>query len=329
MDLFLLLTPIFVLAIVALLGFVGCNQIFGLGEVHLRIDLTSVIPAFGPSVGGTQVKIVGSNLTDVDKVTFNGIDAASFTVVGDGEIDAVTPAVPAGPAGIVVTKTSGEDAGSSDPLMFTFVAINFMQATAAEQNTSPPIAVTLNNTGAGNLLIAAVSYAGPAAGSVSVSDNLGNAFMLAGNAPWFRQSRILYLPNIPGGNVTITATGAGGASGPCTLCVSEYQGADPTAAAVYGFATNHASNGTAGVEDMQGVTVAPAQMGDLVYVVVFTSRDTQLMAGTGFVGHPLPIGMALLEDNGDAVAMTDTVATTDSTGGNFIPWVILAVAIKA
>ena len=33
MDAFLLLTPILVLAVVALVGFVGCDVVFGLGDV--------------------------------------------------------------------------------------------------------------------------------------------------------------------------------------------------------------------------------------------------------------------------------------------------------
>jgi IPT/TIG domain len=328
-DALVLLTPILLLGVVSLLGFVGCQLLYGVA-LPPSIDANQVIPDSGPSVGGTPVKIFGSNLTGVDRVTFGGIDAASFTVISDTEIDAVTLPSPAGPVNIVVTKTTGGDAGSSDPLPFTYVAIGFVQTASAAQNTSPPLSVPLNNTVKGNLLIAAVSYAGPAAGSVSVSDDMGNAFTLGGSGPWLRQSRIFYLSNIPGGNITITATGAGGASGPCSMCISEYSGADPTSAAVYGFSTGRSPNtGTAGVEIMQGVAVSPAQSGDIVYVVVFAARNTALLAGPGFISHGSTITSLLVEDSAGAVTAAQPVATDDTTGGSFVQWVVLAVAIKA
>ena len=328
-DAFVLLTPILLLGVVALLAFVGCDRVFGLAEVGPPIiQADQVIPSSGPSVGGTPVQILGSDLSFVDQVTFGGV-SANFVVMNSSAIAATTPPNPAGPANVVLTDTAAS-VSSSSPLVFTYVAINFVQTQSSAQATNPPIAVTLNNTTQGNLLIAAVSYGGPAAGSVTVSDNLGHSFTLAGNSPWFRQSRIFYLPNIPGGTVTITATGAGGAAGPCSMCVSEYSGADPTAAAIYGFSTHASpSAGTAGVEVMQGVAAAPAQSGDIVYVVVFAAQSTSLVAGPGFVSRPSTTPSLLVEDNTAAVAAIDTVATDDTTGGSFVPWVVLAVAIKA
>jgi hypothetical protein len=331
MDAFVLLTPILVLAVVALLGFVGCNQVFGNNATTLGIEVNNLIPDFGPSAGGTFVEIVGSNFLGADVVTFNGVNATQFTVIDDTLINATTPSNPPGQASVVVTRTTGPDAATNLlPAYYTYFAIGFVQTAASAQVTNPPIAVTLNNTAQGNLLIAAVSYGGPVAGSVTVSDNLGNFFTLAGSGPWFRQSRIFYLPNIPGGNVTITATGAGGAAGPCSMCVSEYSGADTTSAAVYGFSTNASpSAGTAGVEIIQNVAVSPAQSGDIVYVVVFAAQATSLVAGSGFAPHPSMVTSLLVGDIPTAVAGAQPVATDDSSGGSFVPWVILAVAIKA
>jgi len=332
-DAFVLLTPILLLAVVALLGFVGCNQVFGINPVILEIETSNIVPSFGPGVGGTQVQIFGSNLSHADGLTFGGIPAQSLSSINDREFDGVTPSSP--PGTVVVSVTSSNPPDGNDitfaPLYFTYVAISFVQAQSTEQpGNNPPVSVTVNNTTAGNLLVAAVSYGGPATGSVTVSDNLGNAFTLAGNAPWVRQSRIFYLPNIPGGNVTITATGAGGAAAPCTMCVSEYSGADPSAAAVYGFSTKASpSTGTPGIETMQGVAVTPAQSGDIVYAVVFAARSTSLMGGPGFTPHASPATTVLVEDTASAVAAAQPVATDDTTGGAFVPWVILAVAIKA
>lgn len=58
MDAFVLLTPILVLAVVALLGFVGCNQVFGNNPTTLAIEVNDLIPDSGPSAGGTFVEIV-------------------------------------------------------------------------------------------------------------------------------------------------------------------------------------------------------------------------------------------------------------------------------
>jgi hypothetical protein len=329
-DTFALLAPLFLLGVVALLGFVGCDRVFGLTQVDPpAIEPSDVIPAFGPSAGGTSVQIRGTSLAGVDQLTFGGIDATSFSVIGDTEIDAVTPANPAGPVNVVLTRTA-DSVSNTNQLVFTYIAIGFVQTQSFEQTAKPPISVTLNNTTAGNLLIAAVSYGGPAVGSVTVSDNLGNAFTLAGIGPWFRQSRIFYLPKIPGGAVTITATGAGGAVGPCSMCVSEYSGPDATSAAVYGFSSVASPGaGTAGLEVMQGVAVTPTESGDVVYVVVFAAQATNLVAGPGFVLRPSLTSTVLVEDGTNAVTAAQTVASVDTSGGNFMQWVILAVAIKA
>jgi hypothetical protein len=331
-DMFLILTPLLLLGVVALFSFVGCNLVFSLDPTALAIEANQIMPGEGPAFGGTSVQIFGSNLTGVDSVTFGGLDAAMFNVVSDSAIDAVTPRF-TGPQSVkvVVTRSTGPDAGSNQhDLFYNYLAIGFVQTQSASQPGNPAISVTLNNTNPGALLIAAVSYGGPAAGSVSVSDNLGNNFVLAGSGPWFRQSRIFYLPNIPGGTVTITATGAGGATGPCSMCVSEYSGAVSTAAAVYGFSTKASpATGTAGVEDIQGVAVPRAQSADVGYIVVFAAQATALTAGTGFTLHPSTTASLLVEDIASSIAGTQTVATIDSTGGSFVPWVALAVGIKA
>lgn len=61
----------------------------GDGETPVVLGLT---PNQGPEAGGTTVTITGENFTGVDSVTFDGNEAASFTVVSDAEITAVTPA---------------------------------------------------------------------------------------------------------------------------------------------------------------------------------------------------------------------------------------------
>lgn len=57
-----------------------------------RPYLTSASASSGTSAGGTTVTLYGSGLTGVVNVAFSGINAASFTVVSDSQIQAVTGA---------------------------------------------------------------------------------------------------------------------------------------------------------------------------------------------------------------------------------------------
>ncbi|RUR01400.1 IPT/TIG domain-containing protein [Labedella endophytica] len=79
----------------------------------------TIDPDRGPVTGGTEVTITGTGFEDVagaDAVLFDGDPAASYTVVSDTEITAVTP--PHAPATVDVTITNPD--GVSTPGEFTF-----------------------------------------------------------------------------------------------------------------------------------------------------------------------------------------------------------------
>jgi hypothetical protein len=329
-DSFLLLTPLLVGAIVALLGFIGCDKLFGLEHIDSHPSVTGLTAAGGNMQvslswdaldGATDYHVIrqqGSSSVDID--TMSTATAYVDTMLPNNTAFTYQ----------VYANTTGEDSQKSTPVsVTTSAAIQFVQPAAQSQAVNPPISVTLNNTAQGNCLIAAVSYGGPAAGSVNVSDNHGNVFNFVGSGPWLRQSRLFFLPNIPGGNVTITATGAGGATGPCNMCVCEYSGVDLTSGALYSFSTKASPNtGTAGLETLKGVTVNLAQSGDGAYLVVFSASPTALTPAGGFNVHATSETSILIEDSFSSIAATQTVATDDTTGGSFVPWVILAVGVK-
>ena len=323
LDWFVILTPLLLLGVVALLGFVGCDRVLGLNDVVLSYELLTIEPNVGPSLGGTPVKLSGVNLSNSSRVTFGGIDAL-FRVVSDSEIDAITPPNPVGAVDVFALQPDGTEttpAKVGDPIAsFTYVAIGFAQMQANLSAAATSISVTLNGTTAGNILIAAVSNAG---GTAAVKDNSGNAFTSVGKQAWFQgQAELFFLPSIPGGNATITASNL---TGQCNICVSEYTGGSSLGA----LSANKSPNTGTVPEDINGVAVAPAP-GNAAYVVVFAAQGgatPNLSAGPGFAGHSTSQDLAVLaEDSMTAVSGGQVVATANQA--SFVPWVVLAAEIQ-
>jgi IPT/TIG domain len=80
--------------------------------------VTDIDPDAGPTAGGTGVTIEGSGFTAATSVTFDGTPA-SFAVVDDSELSAITPAGAAGAVDVVVTTTGGSATLAGG---FTYVA---------------------------------------------------------------------------------------------------------------------------------------------------------------------------------------------------------------
>ena len=82
-------------------------------------SVSSVAPAAGPVGGGTKVTIAGSAFTGATAVDFGSTPAASFAVVSDTEITAVSPARAVGPVNVTVT-TAGGQSPSASGAVFTY-----------------------------------------------------------------------------------------------------------------------------------------------------------------------------------------------------------------
>src|SRR5215469_2393811 len=109
-DTFILLTPILLLGVIALLGFVGCNQVFGLDNtvLLLPVKIGAITPDTGATAGGTQVTIAGTGFQANATVTFDGLDATNLVIGIDGAaIICNTPAHPSGYVDVTVTNTDG------------------------------------------------------------------------------------------------------------------------------------------------------------------------------------------------------------------------------
>lgn len=72
-------------------------------------SISSMNPDEGPTSGGTEVSIVGSNFVDVESVTFGGTPASDFTVESSSQISATSPPHAAGTVDVEVTTAGGSD----------------------------------------------------------------------------------------------------------------------------------------------------------------------------------------------------------------------------
>ncbi|MDP9835267.1 uncharacterized protein YhjY with autotransporter beta-barrel domain [Neorhizobium huautlense] len=124
--------------------------------------LSSASPNDGSTTGGTTVTIVGTNLTGANAVAFGVTPAASYTVVSDTQITAVSPAHAAGTVDIVVTTPLG----SADlPGAFTFTS-PLPTVAGISPNTGDTLGGTsVVITGSNFAGASAVSFGGTAAGS--------------------------------------------------------------------------------------------------------------------------------------------------------------------
>lgn len=96
---------------------VQAHVVSGIDAVLITVPaIASVSPAFGPTTGGTTVTVTGTNLTGATSVTFGGRPAASFQVLSDSRLTAVTP--PAAPGIVALTVTN--PAGTSQAASFEF-----------------------------------------------------------------------------------------------------------------------------------------------------------------------------------------------------------------
>lgn len=83
------------------------------GTISVLPTVIQNAPQQGPSLGGTQVTITGTNLTGATAVRFGGVDASSITVNSATQITATAPAHAPGTVAIEVTTSNGTASGGS------------------------------------------------------------------------------------------------------------------------------------------------------------------------------------------------------------------------
>jgi hypothetical protein len=120
-------------------------------------DVTWVSPGQGPTSGGTAVTIAGNDFTGTTSVYFGLTPAASWLVINDGFIVAVSPPHTAGTVHVTVTTVAGGPSASTPADRFTFVgpaAVQVSSISPAVGPTSGGTVVTVYGSGfAGTLSV--------------------------------------------------------------------------------------------------------------------------------------------------------------------------------
>ena len=83
------------------------------------LTLTGVDPASGPTAGGTQVTLTGTNFASNTLASFGGTLATNITVVNSTTMTATTPAHSAGPVTVAVGTAGGQIATLANGFTFT------------------------------------------------------------------------------------------------------------------------------------------------------------------------------------------------------------------
>jgi hypothetical protein len=111
--------------------------------------ITGVSPTYGPPAGGTTVTITGTGFSNhLTAVKFGATAAASFAVVNDSTVTAVSPAHAVGPVDITVTTASGTSAiTSADQFTFATPCTSVTLSAAPPTQSVSGTQVTLTGSG--------------------------------------------------------------------------------------------------------------------------------------------------------------------------------------
>ncbi|MFJ8448759.1 IPT/TIG domain-containing protein [[Kitasatospora] papulosa] len=128
--------------------------------------INAINPSQGPTTGGTTVTLTGTGMAGATAVRFASSNAASFTLISDTQITAVSPARAAGAVAVVVVHPTG----NSNSVTFTYVVAQVPVITGVAPSNGPTsggTSVTL--TGTGFTGATTVTFAGAPATSFMVN----------------------------------------------------------------------------------------------------------------------------------------------------------------
>jgi replicative DNA helicase len=177
--------------------------------------VSAVSPNSGPAAGGTQVKIAGSGFTGTGAVIFGGSPAASFQVVSDTQVNAVSPSG-AGTVDVVVITAAGGASSTSATDHFTYIpapTVTNINPTGGPAAGGTPVTIT----GTGFTGATAVTFGTAAGLGIKVASD----------------TQIVVLsPAGTSGSVDIVVTAPGGTSSTSPADVFTYNPPPPSVTAI-------------------------------------------------------------------------------------------------
>ena len=337
-DLFVILTPFLLLGVIALLGFIGCNQVYGLGEVKEKVVVAGIQPQSGSTQGGTRVRITGSNFTTSATVTFDGA-AATEVDVSDSVINCTTPG-PHASGAVDVTVTNNQNVpgtlAAADTGHFSYAAVTNIGQTVIVPGANNPggamaqASVSISDTP--KLVVVTVLWP-TGGGTLSSLTVTGGTFQPPLKVDLWSGYNVQtsFATNVPpGSSVTITATLSSPTTpSPWNLCVTVYDNADQSSPS---YAPNSANSTTSGT--IVPITFNVLEASDLIYTIAiaqtaastFAGFTGKLSAGTMFTEEQNS-GYLLIEDLQTSAAGPVSVSAS-TAGTNAAKWYLLAIGIK-
>jgi len=280
----LLLTPLIVLGLLALLGFIGCSFQPGRASISPPPNLRAV-------AGDTWVQLSWDSIAATDYKVYRGETSGNYPTVtdlGGTPLSFLDAPVSNGTTYFyaVTAVADGSESGYSNEVMATPGAINFVQLIqkdlmgTGDTVTSNPFNAPLT---AGNLLIVWIWYQVGSAGlhCSGVSDSANNQYTGpivgptagAGALAGFQQE-IWYAKNINAGTAVTVTANFSGTVGERAVSAHEYSGADTVNPAVNMPITE--------VGNSANATIGPLNTGAARLIFAAALFPTQGTSGPGY-----------------------------------------------
>lgn len=202
------------------------------------------------------------------------------------------------------------------------MAFALVQSPTQVVTTATSISITTAATGAGNLVVVYVRLSSNADTCTSVTDNVGNTYVLGTAVDNTIRQYVAYGVQVTGGATSITANFSG-ATVAHRIGVDEFSGGASTNAAVYDTTTS--GTGTTGTS-LAASTLTPSATGNLIVSIGTCTPAKTWTAGSGYTlssGTGSGLMRSQYKLSGGA---SETAPMTISSAGT--AWIEIAVSFK-
>ncbi|HZU45147.1 MAG TPA: IPT/TIG domain-containing protein [Terriglobales bacterium] len=271
-DAFVVLSPILLLAVLALLGLLGCNQVLGLNPTKTALPDPILDQTWGSPAGGTKVVITEPGVNTGATVTFGGAAAdPEFLTYGAGQVTVgQTPRHSPGAVDVVVTNPDGSPGTAKSAFTYgiTERAVVVNSAISAATLQLAPID--------GQLVVLAVLWSGT--GTLTLTTNPPTNFTRVNQddlPPQGINVAIFFSNNVQAA-VQIRGDLAGSSSPNFSMVATGYDFVDTNLALTQDQFKSAQGNGTSVALPLPISDLAP---GDLIYAAAVSRNSGGALAG--------------------------------------------------